>query len=1136
MKRSVPLILGLSILLQAFIHAAGEWNFDFGGGGAASGYTAVSVKMKYNPEQGFGWLGETQVSDDIQDKPDALLRDFCWSSQPAEFRIDLKPGFYLLSFTSGDMYVANHATQVELNVEGVSFPILTPGVGEYLTASAAFKISDDHLIIRIKSLRDNWLLNAMTISPAEALLPVTIKTKQFATAGAPSNDIPLESPLEPCLKEFLSNLKKTEKCKQTRIKTKDYLNLIHDNVYFFRKHQDEKGAIIDPYEKKEYQYATPAFALSAAALVHFDEDMEILESAALAMDWACDSLGKREAANHHEDFFPPMIAHALFLLEPYVDKERVNKWKQDLTFDPYSIYRMKPGQNNWNCVALSGEALFYYLGLRDNLDYPEYCLSKHYRAFTPWGMFRDHSSPALAYDLFPRMWLSDILASGYSGTDADQLAGILRKGAIASLFMQSPSGELPTGGRSAHHQWNEAEECALFEIYSLFFRAERNPQMAGVFKRAAHCAFLSMKRWQRPSGELFIVKNKMDPEKRHGYQSYSSHSQYNLLAMAMLSIACEYAEKNSSSEEYAPSEIGGFILDLRETFHKVIANAGGMYVEIDVEGDLHYNPTGLIRIHGLKGNPQIGPSEGIVKIKDIGAYVAVGPAWMGVKKKDWVSLAEMGEKEIQHVSLNKLIETSEKVSFEIIYTGSFDGPFGITERYDITPEKVELRVSFDGYEGPARFQFPVLCDDGMNTPKIETRGRILQIELEGATQAFTALNADSLKLLEERRSFRNGFAQVCLAEYKSPQGMTLRIEPNRDWTYLEGASAVSSREPQETEPDVFDPDYIKDVMKKVFRYTADHPNTSQNAAWERAAFYTGVMGAYHVTKDEDYLQQAIKWSNDNNWELAKNKAGYWFGDNQTCAQTYLEIYFLQGGEEKIAHAKKVLDEMAANPPEGRKEWWWCDSLYMAPPVFVRMAKATGDKKYLDTMNLLWWDSMDFLYDKDAHLFYRDANFFPEKRKTTNNRKIFWARGNGWVLGGLARVLEYLPKDDPRYNDFVKIYRDMAHAVAAVQGVDGLWRTSLHDPAEWLMPETSGTGFFCFAMAWGVNNNLLEREKFLPVVKKAWTGLNRCAHPNGRLGWVQFVAGAPGPVSPHTMREYAPGAFLLSGGEMLKLPK
>ena len=186
---------------------------------------------------------------------------------------------------------------------------------------------------------------------------------------------------------------------------------------------------------------------------------------------------------------------------------------------------------------------------------------------------------------------------------------------------------------------------------------------------------------------------------------------------------------------------------------------------------------------------------------------------------------------------------------------------------------------------------------------------------------------------------------------------------------------------------MIDKERIRALMKSVFRYQVTHPLEIEDAGWERGTFYTGVMAAYHATEDKEYLDRALAWAEHNKWELNNNPIGYWFADNQNCGQTYLDLYFLLGGEEKISHTRKIIDEMVSDPPRGRDEWWWCDSLYMAPSVFLRLARATGDARYIDLMNDMWWDTTGFLYDRKEHLFFRDKTFF--NQKTMDGKKMFW---------------------------------------------------------------------------------------------------------------------------------------------------
>jgi len=333
-------------------------------------------------------------------------------------------------------------------------------------------------------------------------------------------------------------------------------------------------------------------------------------------------------------------------------------------------------------------------------------------------------------------------------------------------------------------------------------------------------------------------------------------------------------------------------------------------------------------------------------------------------------------------------------------------------------------------------------------------------------------------------------------------------------------------------PDHFAPDAIRARMKQVYRYAMANPRQTQHHGWERAALHVGIMEAALATKDAEYLDESVRWSQAASYDVFMDRRGPRDADNQACAQVYLDLYLLQGGDEKIASIREVADAMIAEPRKGREAWWWCDALFMAPPVLAKLARATGEAKYAELLDGMWWDAKDFLYNSDERLFFRDHRYF--EAKTENGKPVFWGRGNGWVLSGLARILTDLPKDDPRYGDYLAVYRDMAGKIASIQGADGMWRTSLADPAEFPMPEASCTAFFVHGIAWGINNGVLDRAEYEPVVRRGWRALDRVVYPTGKIGWVQHVAGAPGMVAPDMTREYAPGAFLLAGSEVLRM--
>jgi hypothetical protein len=397
------------------------------------------------------------------------------------------------------------------------------------------------------------------------------------------------------------------------LRAAEYLALADGIVRHFAAFQSPRGAIVDPYEGREKQYATPAFACAAAILYASGHNPRILRACMRAMDAAIGSLAAGRAADGHADFFTVLLMQALERLIGRVPRLRLSLWRRRLaSVDPAATYAFQPAAevlHNWNLVAASGEQLRRRAGLGDHTGWIDASLARHLEKFTAHGMYRDPGDP-LAYDAFARYHVLLLLAHGYAGPHRPTLEALAERGAWTSLFLQSPRGETPCGGRSGHHQWNEATHAAICEISASRLAAAGDREGAGVFRRSARLAVESIARWVRPSGELWIVKNRFDPARRHGYETYSFHSQYNLLAAALLAIASLHVD-DSVEERPCPAEVGGFAFALQPAFHKVFANAGGMYVEIDTRADPEFNPTGILRVHHPAVAPQVSVSDGV---------------------------------------------------------------------------------------------------------------------------------------------------------------------------------------------------------------------------------------------------------------------------------------------------------------------------------------------------------------------------------------------------------------------------------------------------------------------------------------------------------------------------------------------
>ena len=323
---------------------------------------------------------------------------------------------------------------------------------------------------------------------------------------------------------------------------------------------------------------------------------------------------------------------------------------------------------------------------------------------------------------------------------------------------------------------------------------------------------------------------------------------------------------------------------------------------------------------------------------------------------------------------------------------------------------------------------------------------------------------------------------------------------------------------------------ILKAMKMVADWQIKHSEGRYNIQWTYAALYDGLLAASKTTGDPRYHDRVLQVARDNHWELGPR---FGHADDEAIGLTYLAFYNDDHQPERLTPTRDGMDKLLARPNDPQKNlWWWCDALYMAPPVLAELSVTTRDKRYLDFMDREWWLTSSALYDPAEHLYYRDDRFLTMHE--ANGKKIFWSRGNGWVLAGLAFVLQRMPQDCPSRAKYVAQYKEMAERIAALQPADGEWRASLLDPDSYPNPEISGTGFFTYGIAWGIENGLLDRKKYLPVVTKSWQGMLSHIYADGRLGNIQPIGGEPGKFKPSSSYVYGVGAFLLAGSELSQL--
>ncbi len=370
--------------------------------------------------------------------------------------------------------------------------------------------------------------------------------------------------------------------------------------------------------------------------------------------------------------------------------------------------------------------------------------------------------------------------------------------------------------------------------------------------------------------------------------------------------------------------------------------------------------------------------------------------------------------------------------------------------------------------------------------------------------------------------------------------------------------------------DILSKSSVKAIIDKVNDYQYANPWREFDDNWIRGTYYTGVMACYQATGDKKLLDQCNAWGEALNWRIPQLKAGHRSsGVNLlTCGQTWLESYMIKKSKYKI---KPVIDHLGN--PEIRNavseplKWYfesgtrYVDGLYTGPPALAMLYKITGKEKYLHWMDACFWDVYGKLFDTEEGLFYRDERYIqgftgkvnerwlrPDSiphqesrwtyiyQKTENGKKVIWSRGNGWAFAGLARILKYLPPDNGNYDRYKTVFIIMADELVKRQQADGFWYPNLDDPEDFGVKESSGTGFFIYGLAWGINNGILSREDFLPVVEKAWAGLVSTVSNEGKVQWGQLEAAGPFKVLQEDSHEFVSGTFLLAASEMYKLAK
>lgn len=344
---------------------------------------------------------------------------------------------------------------------------------------------------------------------------------------------------------------------------------------------------------------------------------------------------------------------------------------------------------------------------------------------------------------------------------------------------------------------------------------------------------------------------------------------------------------------------------------------------------------------------------------------------------------------------------------------------------------------------------------------------------------------------------------------------------------------------------------IQEIMTRVAKWQMEHFTYKESGnlhdygidAWTNAVLYIGML---KWAQADDSAAPCFGWlmeiGEKNAWAVPANFANYpnytfYHADELCIGQFYLGMYDKYESVEMLAPIQSRADWIMANPGDSsmnyrnKQSWTWCDALFMAPPVFACLSEITGNPAYVEFMHRNYLRTYRHLFDPDSKLFFRDDSYFGKKE--ANGSPVFWGRGNGWVIAGIADILQFLPAGAELRPFYEHLFVELASRLSQLQDENGFWHASLLDPQSYPSPETSSTALITYALAYGLNHGLLD-DSYRPVVGKAWKALVSVVDEEGKVGWIQPIGADPKKVTSEMTAVYGAGAFLMAGTEMMEL--
>lgn len=510
------------------------------------------------------------------------------------------------------------------------------------------------------------------------------------------------------------------------------------------------------------EHGFPRLTANIGILIAHNLRCDLLPLFLRMMDLCCEEIPNKKAAN---DFSVREIIACILELKVSnaVDPERLYLWCEKLkTIDPtltYNEVARKPDDKYRNWVLFTALSEFYRqkAGLCDSSDFIDLQICQQLQWFDENGMYRDNDEyekrNPIVYDIVPRGLFTLLLDAGYRGPYYDKIDGILKKSALLTLDMLSPSGEIPFGGRSNQFLHNEPWACIIFEYEAKRYARLGERELSLRFKAAAYRALSITEKWlsMKP---IRHIKNRYPTETGYGCEHYAYFDKYMITTASNLYAA--YSICDSSIELQRTEDALPCAAKTSDAFHKLFMKGFGYGLEFDLDADPHYDANGLGRLHFSGAPSALCLSSPCPKSPGFAIGKAVGTAFSlcsAVRCGDeWL----LGADEESKYELKELVTEPELVRAELLC--KFKNGSACNEVFEVRNDGVNVTVSGAGKIG---FALPAFDFDGEDHTVISFDEKSLLIRYGGYECAYTT----SGKIIDLNKSVfnRNGRYRAFLA-------------------------------------------------------------------------------------------------------------------------------------------------------------------------------------------------------------------------------------------------------------------------------------------------------------------------------------------------------------------------------------